>query len=216
MKIIRVMLADDHDLVRAGIRLLLQSIRGVEVIGEAADGHEAIRLLAELRPQIVLMDLMMPGLNGMEATERIVQKFPGVRVIVLSMNAAEEFVMRAIRAGASGYLLKNAALGELEQALRLVAQGKTYLTPAASGHVMEECKRRGLEDGSANNRLTLRQREVLQQVAEGNSTKQIAKNLRLSVKTIEMHRSQIMDVLDIHDIAGLTRYAVRMRIISLD
>jgi DNA-binding NarL/FixJ family response regulator len=216
MKPIRVFLADDHDLVRAGIRSLLQTINDVEVIGEAADGREAIRLLQELRPDVVLMDVMMPGLNGLEATERIVKEHPSVRVIILSMNAAEEFVLQAIRAGASGYLLKNAKTAELEQALRSVAAGQTYLSPAVSGHVIEDSKRRMAADESAKNPLTPRQREVLQLVAEGNSTKQIAKKLGISVKTVEMNRSQIMDALDIRDIAGLTRYAIRMGIVSSD
>jgi DNA-binding NarL/FixJ family response regulator len=216
MKTIRVLLADDHNLVRAGLRSLLQSISDIEVIGEAADGREAIRLLEELRPDVVLMDVMMPGLNGLEATERIVKEHPSVRVIILSMNAAEDFVLQAILAGASGYLLKNAKTGELEQALRSVAAGQTYLSPAVSGHVIEDSKRRMEADEIAKNPLTPRQREVLQLVAEGNSTKQIAKKLGVSVKTVEMNRSQIMDALDIRDIAGLTRYAIRMGIVSSD
>lgn len=216
MKSIRVLLADDHDLVRAGIRSLLQSISGIEVIGEAADGRDAIRFLDEFRPDVVLMDVMMPGLNGLEATERIVKEHPNVRVIILSMNSAEEFVLQAIRAGASGYLLKNAKTAELEQALRAVAAGQTYLSPAISGHVIEDSKRRMETAESAKNPLSLRQREVLQLVAEGNSTKQISKKLSVSVKTIEMNRSQIMDALDIRDIAGLTRYAIRMGIVGSD
>ena len=216
MKTIRVLLADDHDLVRAGLRSLLHSIDGIEVIGEAADGREAIRLLQELCPNVVVMDVMMPGLNGLEATERIVKSHPNVRVVILSMNSAEEFVLQAIRAGASGYLLKNAKTAELEQALRSVAAGQTYLSPAVSGHVIEDSKRRLESDESARNPLTPRQREVLQLVAEGNSTKQIAKKLGVSVKTVEMNRSQIMDALDVRDIAGLTRYAIRMGIVSSD
>jgi DNA-binding NarL/FixJ family response regulator len=216
MSAIRVLLADDHHLVRAGIRSLLQSIRGVEVIAEAADGREALRLLTECRPDVVLMDIMMPGLNGLEATARIVKEHPGVRVIILSINAAEEFVLQALRAGASGYLLKNAKTAELEQALRSVAAGQTYLSSTVSGHVIEDWKRRAEGDASSKNLLTPRQREVLQLVAEGRSTKQIAKQLGISVKSVEMHRGQIMKALDIHDIAGLTRYAIRMGIASSD
>jgi DNA-binding NarL/FixJ family response regulator len=216
MNAIRVLLADDHQLVRAGIRSLLQRIPGIEVVGEAADGREAIRMLQEHLPDVVLMDLLMPGLNGLEATERIVKEHPGVRVIILSMNSAEEFVLQAVRAGASGYLLKNARTAELEQALRSVAEGQTYLSPAVSAHVIDDCKRHADSNESAKNALTPRQREVLQLVAEGSSTKQIAKHLGVSVKTIEMYRSQLMKALDIHDIAGLTRYAVRMGIVSSD
>ena len=216
MKPIRVLLVDDHHLVRAGIRSLLQTINEVEVIGEAADGREAIRLLEECRPNIVLMDVMMPELNGLEATEQIAKEHAGVRVIILSVNSAKEFVLRAIRAGASGYLLKNAKAAELEQAIRSVAEGQTYLSPAISGYVINDCKRRMEGDESSKNPVTHRQREVLQLVAEGNSTKQIAKRLGICVKTVEMYRSQIMEALDIHDIAGLTRYAIRMGIVSSD
>lgn len=214
MKAIRVFLADDHDLVRAGIRALLQNIGGIEVVGEAADGREAIRMLGQLRPDVVLMDVMMPGLNGLEATARIAQDFPEVRVVILSMNAAEEFVLQAICGGASGYLLKNAKTTELEQALRSVVAGQMYLSPAIAGHVIEDYKRRMREGEFLKSPLTPRQREVLQLVAEGNSTKQIAKQLTISVKTVDMYRSQIMEALDIHDIAGLTRYAIRMGIVS--
>jgi DNA-binding NarL/FixJ family response regulator len=209
-------LADDHHLVRAGIRALLQTIDGVEVIGEAEDGREVVRLLEGCRPDVVVMDLAMPGLNGLEATGRIVKEHPGVRVIILSMSATEDSVLQAIRTGASGYLLKNARITELEQALRAVAAGQTYLSPAISGHVIEACKHQAQEDDSAKNPLTPRQREVLQLVAEGNSTKKIAKTLGISVKTVEMYRSQIMASLEIHDIAGLTRYAIRMGIVSSD
>src|ERR1700733_13732196 len=150
MKAIRVLLADDHQLVREGIRALLQSIVGVDVIGEAADGQDAIRLAKELRPDVILMDIMMPGMNGLGATEQIVKGESGARVIILSMNESDEFVLQAIRAGASGYLLKNAKTAELELALRSVAEGQTYLSPAVSGHVIEDSKRRMEEDSSTD------------------------------------------------------------------
>jgi DNA-binding NarL/FixJ family response regulator len=213
---IRVLLADDHHLVRAGIRALLQSIDGVDVVGEAADGREAIRLSAELHPTIVFMDITMPGLNGLEATAQIVKEQPGTRVIILSMNSAEEFVLQAIRVGASGYLLKNAKTAELEQALRSVAEGQTHFSPAVSGHVIHDSKRRMEEDPKSRTALTRRQEEVLKLVAEGNSTKQIAKQLGITVKTVETHRSQIMDVLGIREIAGLTRYAIRIGLVDSD
>ncbi len=216
MRTIRVLLADDHDLVRAGLRALLQNCAGLEVIGEAGDGREALRLLEDHRPDVVLMDILMPGLNGLEATARIAEDFPEVRVIILSMNEAEEFVLQALRAGAAGYLLKNARTAELEQALRTVAQGQTYLSPSISARVLDDYERRLEGTTHSLDRLTRRQREVLQLVAEGHSTKEIAKHLHISPRTVEMFRAQIMDVLDIHDVAGLTRYAIRMGMISPD
>jgi DNA-binding NarL/FixJ family response regulator len=212
--VIRVLLADDHDLFRAGLRGLLQDLDGIEVVAEAGDGQEALRLVEEKRPDVVLMDLMMPGLNGLDATALIARKFPNVRVVILSMNAAEEFVLPAVRAGASGYLLKNVKPAEVEQALRAVARGETYLTPAVSGHLIDDYRKRAGDDSDSLTRLTPRQREVLQLVAEGNTTKEIARRLSVTVKTIETYRSQLMEVLDIHDIASLTRYAIRKGIVS--
>lgn len=216
MRPVRVLLADDHDLFRAGLRVLLQDLGGFEVVAEAGDGREALRLVGEHRPDVVLMDLMMPGLNGLEATARVARECPGVRVLVLSMNAAEEFVLPAVRAGASGYVLKNARPAELEQAIRAVARGETYLTPAVSGHLIDDYRRRTAGEADSLDKLTPRQREVLQLVAEGHSTKQIARRLGVSVKTVETYRSQLMDALDIRDIAGLTRYAIRKGLVSSD
>ena len=216
MRPIRVLLADDHDLFRAGLRVLLQDLGGFEVVAEAGDGREALRLVREHRPNVVLMDLMMPGLNGLEATDQVAREFPDVRVLVLSMNAAEEFVLPAVRAGASGYVLKNARPAELEQAIRAVARGETYLTPAVSGHLIDDYRRRTAAAPDSLEKLTPRQREVLQLVAEGHSTKEIAQRLGVSVKTVETYRSQLMGALDIHDIAGLTRYAIRKGLVSAD
>ena len=216
MRPIRVLLADDHDLFRAGLRVLLQDLGGFEVVAEAGDGREALRLVGEHRPDVVLMDLMMPGLNGLEATARVAREPPGVRVLVLSMNAAEEFVLPAVRAGASGYVLKNARPAELGQAIRAVARGETYLTPAVSGHLIDDYRRRTAGEADSLEKLTPRQREVLQLVAEGHTTKQIARRLGVSGKTVETYRSQLMDALDIHDIAGLTRYAIRKGLVSPD
>ena len=211
-KAIRVLLAEDHTLVRAGIRSLLAELSWVEVVGEAADGRETVRLVSEVRPQVVLMDITMAGLNGLDATERIVREFPDTRVIILSMHANEEYVRRALLVGAAGYVLKDAEKAELELALKSVARGGTYLSPSVSRPLVsdytERAGRQSLE------RLTARQREILQLIAEGNSTKDIARDLGLSIKTVETHRAQLMARLDIHDIAGLVRYAIRAGIAS--
>ncbi len=212
MKPIRVLLADDHHLMRAGIRALLQELPGIDVIAEAANGREAIALVESASPDVVLMDISMPEMNGLDATARIVSRFPKVAVVILSVNASEEHVLQALRAGASGYLLKNISPAEMEQAIRAVARGDKYVTSAVAGHVVA-----GLLQGSqatSLERLTPRQREVLQLVAEGNTAKEIARKLGIRVKTAESHRAELMEALGIHDIAGLTRYAIRMGIVS--
>jgi DNA-binding NarL/FixJ family response regulator len=216
MKTIRVLLADDHTLVRAGLRSLLEKLPGVEVVGEAGEGREALRLIGAARPDVVLMDLMMPGMNGLEATARAAQEFPSTRVVVLSMNASEEVVLQAMRAGAAGYLLKSVTTAELEQAVRAVVRGETYLATAISRHVVDAYVRKAQAEPTSLERLTPRQREVLQLIAEGHTSKEIARRLSISVKTAEAHRSQLMEALDIHDIAGLVRYAIRMGVISPD
>jgi DNA-binding NarL/FixJ family response regulator len=216
---IRVFLIEDHNLVRAGIKSLLAQLPGVEVAGEAGNGREALRIFKdEIRdmPDIVLTDIALTGLNGMETTARIKKDFPGVRVIVLSMYANEEYVMQALRAGAAGYLVKEAATLELELAIRAVARGDTYLSPAVSGKVIDKTLGRIVPQNSPLDRLTPRQREILQLIAEGRSTKQIADTLKLSVKTIETHRSQLMARLEIYDVPGLVRYAIRVGMISSD
>ena len=216
MSSIRVLLADDHDLFRAGIRSLLRSFTDVEVVGEAANGREALHLIEANPPDVVLMDILMPELNGLDATARIASKFPDVRVIILSMNAAEEYVLQALRAGAAGYLLKTVSLIELELAIKAVSRGETYLSSALSKSVVEDYFNRATGHGNSIGRLTMRQREVLQLLAEGSRTKEIARKLDLSVKTIEMYRAQLMESLDIHDIPGLVRYAVRIGLITSD
>lgn len=210
---IRVLLADDHTLVRAGFRALFQSIDGVDVIAEASDGREALRLVAVHQPDIVLMDIAMSGLNGLEAAARLTQDFPHVRVIMLSMHANEEYVLQALRAGAMGYLLKDASVAELELAVKAVMRDETYLSPAVSKHVVEYVQRIGGESSSLE-RLTGRQREILQLIAEGRTTQEIAQVLNISVKTVETHRAQLMERLDIHDVAGLVRYAIRMGVVT--
>ena len=211
---IRVLVADDHALFRAGVRKLLQSFEGMDVVGEAADGHEAIRLSATHRPDVLLMDIGMPGLNGVEAVVRLTREGPRPRVIILSMHTGEEYVLRAIRAGAAGYLLKDAKPAELEAAVRAVGAGEIYLSPAVSRYIVEDYVRRGSVDRGPLDRLTPRQREVLQLIAEGNTTKAIAAKLGLSTKTVETHRAQLMERLDTHDIAALVRLAIRLGLVE--
>lgn len=179
---IRILLADDHKLVRAGIRSLLQRLPDIEVVAEASNGHEALRLIEEHRPQIVLMDIAMPELNGLEATRRVAKTFPDVSVIILSIYSDEEHVYQALRAGAAGYLLKGAAIEELEIAIRAVAQGETYLSPPVSRPVIMEYIRRTGGDPRSAERLSPRQTEVLQLIAEGKSMKQIAPGLGYQCK----------------------------------
>jgi len=214
MKSIRVFLADDHTLVRAGIRNLLVGIRGIEVVGEAGDGQEALRLVDILRPDVVLLDVGMPGLNGLEVAARLATLDSAIRVMILSMHVSEEYVLRALRAGCAGYLLKASAVSELEVAVRAVARGETYLSPAVSRPVVDDYVRRTGGAVDPLQALTPRQREVLQLVAEGNSTKEIAHRLGLSPKTVETHRAQLMERLGVHDVPGLVRFAVRVGLVD--
>lgn len=208
----RILLADDHTLVRAGLRSLLSLMPGVDVVAEAANGREAVQLAAELRPDVVLMDINMPELNGLDAAERITKDVPGVRVIILSMFGNEQYVEQALRSGASGYLLKDADARELELAIKAVTRGETYLSPAAATHATALA----LRAKATAEPLTGRQREILQLIAEGASTKDIAQKLGLSVRTVETHRAQIMDRLQIRDLAGLVRYAIRTGLVRAD
>jgi DNA-binding NarL/FixJ family response regulator len=210
---IRILLAEDHALVRAGIRSLLASVPDLEVVGEAGDGREALAILERIPADVVILDITMPGMNGLEAASRIAERWPATKVIILSMHSNEEYVSRALRAGAAGYLLKDAGTSELEAAIRAVVRGQTFLSAAVS--------RRPAGDGVAQGPtalegLTPRQREVLQLIAEGHSTKGTAAVLGLSVKTVETHRTQLMQRLAIHDVAGLVRYAMRAGLINPD
>ena len=213
---VRVLLADDHALFRAGIRALLQTVSDVEVVAEASDGREALELIERHRPDVVLMDIMMPNLNGLDAAARITRTSPHCRVVVLSMNTDEDTVLRALRAGAVGYLVKTADPAELEMAIRAVAQGSTFLSSAVSAHVIAASLRRAGDEQTSLEKLTPRQREVLQLVAEGCTTKEIARKLEISVKTAEAYRGELMNSLDLHDIASLTRYAIRTGLVSAD
>jgi DNA-binding NarL/FixJ family response regulator len=209
----RILIADDHTLVRAGLTSLIARLPEMEVVAEAADGRQALRLVRDLQPDIVLMDIAMPGLNGLESAERIHGIHPKVKIIILSMHASEEYVAQALKAGASGYLLKDAATAELEMALKSVSMGQFYLSPAISRQVVDNFLRGG---PSGLELLTPRQREILQLIAEGKGTRDIAETLHLSVKTVETHRAQLMDRLDIHDVAGLIRYALKKGLITAD
>lgn len=211
-----VLLADDHSLVRAGIRALLDNIGTIEVVAETGDGRQVLRLVKEHQPRLVLLDIAMPSLNGLEAAARIHRDYPDTAVIMLSMHANEEYVLQALRAGASGYLVKDAAIAELEIALRSVINGKTYLSPTISKTLIDEYLGNSAKARSPLERLTSRQREILQLVAEGRTTRQIAELLSVSVKTVETHRAQLMDRLEIRDIPGLVCYAIRTGLIQAD
>ncbi|MGB7293151.1 MAG: response regulator transcription factor [Thermodesulfobacteriota bacterium] len=216
MKPVRVLVVDDHTLVRAGIHSLLQNVAGIEVVAEASDGRDALGLVGRSRPDVVLMDIAMPALNGLDATARLVKKFPSVNVIILSMHVNEEYILQALRAGATGYMLKGADTAELEIAIKAVARGETYLHPMVSKHVVADYIKRISGEATSFEVLTPRQREILQLIADGYSTKKIARTLRISVKTVETHRMQLMERLDIYDVAGLVRYAIRVGLVRLD
>ncbi|MBZ0156577.1 MAG: response regulator transcription factor [Alphaproteobacteria bacterium] len=212
---LKVLLADDHKIVRDGLRTLLQKNADIEVIAEAEDGRETVHLVKKLSPEIVVMDIAMPDLNGIEATRQIMAEHPGIKIIALSMHSDKRFVMEMLKAGASAYLLKDCAFEELILAIRAVTENKTYLSPGIAGVVVEDFLHARKEEPSVFSVLTDREREVLQLLAEGQTTKEIASHLQVSIKTIETHRNRIMDKLGIHTIAELTKYAIREGLTSL-
>ena len=214
MSHIRILLVEDHALVRAGMKALLQKIEGTEVVADMGDGLEAVKYVQTDTPALVLMDIAMPGLNGLDATARIVKESPTTRVILLSMHANEEYLQQALQVGASGYLLKGAELAELELAIRTVARGERYLTPAVAKYAIEAYREKTEGPVGPLAKLSMRQREILQLIAEGQTTKDIAQRLNLSVKTVETHRSQLMERLEIHDVPGLVRFAIRVGLIQ--
>lgn len=214
---IRVLLADDHIMVRQGLRALLDAEPDIQVVGEASDGWETIQQAETLRPDVILMDLTMPRLNGLEATRRLEKSLPEIKILALTMHTNEEYVREVLRAGAAGYILKEAAVSELVQAVRVVAKGESYLCPAASKVLVEDLVRgRQWTGDTLFDTLTPREREVLQLIGEGYTNSEIARRLSISVKTVETHRAQLRRKLNIHDRAGLIRYAIRKGIAPTD
>jgi DNA-binding NarL/FixJ family response regulator len=219
MKPIRVLLADDHKLVRAGIKSLLENSEGVTVVGEAGNGRDAIKLAGKLKPDMVFLDIAMPELNGLQAAERIKKNYPEVEIIILSMHLDEEYVVQALKAGASGYILKDSAPNELRLALDTIMEGKIYISPSIPREMVDDYMKRLKAVSSpeevitSKEKLSSRQKEVLQLIAEGNSTREIAEKLFISIKTVETHRSQIMKNLEIKDIPGLVKYAIKKGLI---
>ncbi len=214
--LIRVLLAEDHTIVRQGLRSLLDPQDGIEVVGEAENGTGAVEMAEALRPDVVVMDLNLPGIDGVEATKRIREATPDTRVVVLSMHSTPEHVRPAIRAGAGGYLVKGSGLSDLIAAVRAVASGNAFFSPEVAKIVLEDSAGEPPAAERSLNDLTPREREVLQLVAEGQSSPQIAKLLHLSVKTVEGHRGRIMAKLDVHNVAGLVRHAIRIGLVSAD
>ena len=211
---IRILLADDHALVRLGFGALLRQIEGVEVIAEAGDGHEALELIRAHCPDVVLADIAMPNLNGLELAARVASDYSKTRVIMLSMHESEEYALRAVQAGIAGYLLKDADSRELEAAIRAVRRGETYFCPAISRHIADHLRRGGDRQEPGFEDLTPRQRELLQLIAEGHSTKAIAKRLRISIKTAEAHRTQLMGRIGARHVVAVVHYAIRVGVVQ--
>jgi DNA-binding NarL/FixJ family response regulator len=215
MKSVRTLIADDHALVRAGIRALVEKIEGVTVVAEAGTGSEAINLINELVPDLVLLDITMPDGNGFDVLQHVQKKFSTIRVIVLTVHEAGEYAIRALREGAAGFQPKSAASTELEQAIQTVMNGEVYISPETSRKTLIEYGK-GVTKRDLLDTLSPRQREVLRLIAEGRTTKQIAQELEISVKTVETHRAQLMERLGIHDVAGLVRYAIIVGLIEVE
>lgn len=214
---IRIILADDHKIIRQGLRSLVEQQPDMEVLAEAKEGRTAVKLTDELRPDVVIMDVAMPELNGVEATRKIVDQDRHLHVVALSMHKERQYVARMLEAGASGYLLKDCAFEELVDAIRTVVRGQTYLSPKITGTVVDDYVRNMPRDQLAvQQELTPREREVLQLMAEGQSTKEIARTLDVSVKTIETHRRNTMKKLEVDSVAELTKYAIREGLTTLD
>jgi len=214
---IKVLIADDHTILRQGIKALLDNQSGIEVIAEAKDGREALTLIERLLPDVILMDIAMPGLNGLEATRRIKKKFPKIKVLVLTMYTNEEYVFQILQAGANGYLVKETAFQDLISAIKAVYRDEAFMSPSISKKVISRYTQRVREtNDTACDILTTREREILQLIAEGSSSKKIAEALFISPKTVETHRTHIMDKLNIHNRTDLIKYAIRKGIVDID
>ena len=217
MKRIAVLLVEDHTIVRQGLRLLIEAAGDIEIVGEAKTGREAVRMAGELRPQVIVMDIAMPLMNGLEATRQILKALPEAKVLILSAHSDAEYVEQVVKAGARGYLIKQSSGDVLAQAIRDLHKGQTYFTPSIAKRLKEDYQKSA--DGSRlqkrkNMELTSREAELLQLIAEGHVNKQIASELGISIKTVEKHRQHLMAKLNIHDIAGLTRFAIGTGIIE--
>ena len=211
---IRIILADDHKLLRSGIRSLLDGLDDIEVVAEASNGVDAVALVEKHLPDLALLDIAMPGMNGLEAADRIAELRIETKVVILSMHQDEEYIKRALKSGAAGYLLKDAGIEELELAIRAVAGGESFLSPAASKLLIADFRKRSDPENRIDVILSPRQIEVLRMIAEGDNTKSIARKLEISVKTVESHRSQLMNKLEIHDVAGLVRHAIKIGLVD--
>ena len=217
MRVIRILLADDHKLFIDGLGSLLERWTGIEIVGAARDGLTAVQMAAKVKPDVIFMDISMPQLNGIEATRKILAENPSIQIVMLSMHADRRYVVESLRAGARGYLLKDSASEELRGVLERVSAGEIYLSNIMSREIIQDYLRVAeTSDSSAYSVLSPREREVLQLLSEGNSTREIAGHLSVSVKTIETHRKQVMDKLDLHSVAELTKYAIREGITQID
>lgn len=217
MSVIKVLLADDHQVIREGLKMLLNASEGVEVVGEAESGRKVIDMLQKVSPDVIVMDVSMPELNGIDATARIRKEYPDVKILALSMHTDRRFIEGMLKAGASGYLVKDCAATELLSAIELVTTGEIYLSPKIAGKIVKRfLKQSSAQDEGAASSLSTREREILQLIAEGNDAKQIAFELCLSPKTVEAHRRNIMEKLNIHNVAQLTKFAIKEGLTNLE